>query len=219
MTDSVQIDYYSDVLCVWAWIAERRLLEVEREWGEQVNIRHHYMDIFGDSHAKIPRQWAERNGFSGFSEHVVEAAAPHPHAAVNPQLWKTVKPATSANAHLVLKAAQLALGETESHRLAQAFRHAFFVDAQDIGRLDVLQAVTAASAVDFAALQQHLADGTAIAALLSDHKLSQEQGLKGSPSWVMNNNRQTLYGNVGYRIISANIEEIMRNPEPEASWC
>ena len=219
MNKSVEIDYYSDVLCVWAWIAERRLAEVEKEWGDKATIRHHYMDIFSDSHAKLTRQWADRNSFAGFSEHVLESAAPYEHATVNPRVWRSVRPSTSANAHLLLKAAQMALGERSAQQLAHDFRKAFFVNAQDVARLDVLQIACAESAVDYQALQQHLDDGTAMAALLSDHKLAQEQGLKGSPSWVMNNNRQTLYGNVGYRIISANIEEVLRTPHTEASWC
>ena len=28
-----------------------------------------------------------------------------------------------------------------------------------------------------------------------------------------------LYGNVGYRILDANIEELARHPGLEASWC
>ena len=31
--------------------------------------------------------------------------------------------------------------------------------------------------------------------------------------------RQTLFGNVGYRVISANIEELLHQPSGEASWC
>ena len=219
MTNSVQIDYYSDVLCVWAWIAERRLAEVEKEWGDKVVVRHHYMDIFSDSQAKIVAQWADRNSWSGFAQHVLESAQPYEHARVNARIWQSVRPSTSANAHLLLKAAQIELGENLAQQLAWAFREAFFIHAQDIGRLDVLQAICADNNIAYQSLQQHLNAGTAMAALLSDHKLSQQQGLKGSPSWVMNNNRQTLYGNVGYRIISANIEEVLRTPHTEASWC
>ena len=49
MTDShsdIVIDYYSDVLCVWAWIAQPRLAELEEQWGDKVVVNHHYVDIF-----------------------------------------------------------------------------------------------------------------------------------------------------------------------------
>ena len=29
------IDYYTDVLCVWAWIAQPRLDELQRQWGKK----------------------------------------------------------------------------------------------------------------------------------------------------------------------------------------
>lgn len=31
--------------------------------------------------------------------------------------------------------------------------------------------------------------------------------------------RQVLYGNVGYRILNAHIEELAKTPTLEASWC
>ena len=44
--------------------------------------------------------------------------------------------------------------------------------------------------------------------------------LQGSPSFVLNDGRQKLYGNVGFRILEANIQELLRPPTPtQASWC
>jgi len=58
-----------------------------------------------------------------------------------------------------------------------------------------------------------------MSALMSDYEDAKELGLKGSPSLVMNNGRQVLYGNVGYRILNANIRELLERPVSEASWC
>jgi len=55
--------------------------------------------------------------------------------------------------------------------------------------------------------------------LSNDLRSAHELGVKGSPTWVLNEGRQVLYGNVGYRILSANIEELLKNPGSEASWC
>jgi hypothetical protein len=42
----------------------------------------------------------------------------------------------------------------------------------------------------------------------------------GSPSLVLNEERQKLYGNVGFRVMQANIQELIRTPHAdEASWC
>jgi hypothetical protein len=35
----------------------------------------------------------------------------------------------------------------------------------------------------------------------------------------MNQGRQILYGHVGYRVLNANIEELLSHPENKASWC
>ena len=58
-----------------------------------------------------------------------------------------------------------------------------------------------------------------MAALSGDLRSAAQLGLKGSPTWVLNEGRQVLFGNVGYRILSANIEELLKHPGAEASWC
>ncbi len=72
----IHIDYYTDVLCVWAWIAQPRLEELNRQWAGRVTIRHRYLDIFGDSHRKIATQWGETDGFEKFGAHVVKSVSP-----------------------------------------------------------------------------------------------------------------------------------------------
>ncbi len=58
-----------------------------------------------------------------------------------------------------------------------------------------------------------------MAALMQDYQTSKLQSIKGSPSYVIDGGRQTLYGNVGYRVLLANVEELLKNPIGEASWC
>ena len=62
-------------------------------------------------------------------------------------------------------------------------------------------------------------NGEAYAALHRDERLLKEYGVVGSPTYVFNDGRQLLYGNVGYRILQANVEELIHRPEGEASWC
>jgi protein-disulfide isomerase len=52
-----------------------------------------------------------------------------------------------------------------------------------------------------------------------DYQEAKKLSLKGSPSYIIDNGRQTLYGNVGYRVLLANVEELLNNPQEEASWC
>ena len=70
-----------------------------------------------------------------------------------------------------------------------------------------------------AAIEQVLNDGTALAALMSDMEKKELLKVEGSPSYVMNDGRQKLYGNIGYRVIEANVTELLEHDENQLSWC
>lgn len=219
MSQPIIIDYYSDILCVWAWIAHRRLEELERQFGDTIMLRRHYVDIFGDCAQKISGQWADRGGYTGFAEHLQHACQPYDHAPIHARLWLDVKPTTSANAHLFIKAVQLLHGEQAGADFARQLRQAFFVHAKDISQQSVLLTQAEHLSLDMPGLKSVMENGLAIAALTTDYRQAASQGIKGSPSLVFNQGRQTLYGNVGYRILQANIEELLKSPATEASWC
>jgi len=212
------IEYYTDVLCIWAWIAQRRVEEVLASNGSQVIFQHRYIDLFGDTRTRISQQWESKGLYQGFCDHVCEAAAPFSSAPVNPECWSQVRPHTSSNAHLAIKAVELVAGQDEAIDFALTLRKAFFVDAKDIGDLRVILEL-AKNQFDLAQVNETINDGTAIAALMADYQRAKLQGIKGSPSYVIDNGRQTLYGNIGYRVLYANISELLRHPADEASWC
>lgn len=219
VSTKIIIDYYSDVLCVWAWIAQARLDELDRQWGSKICVRHHFVDIFGDSHKKISTQWGESDGFQAFGDHVSHSAEPFEMASVNPDVWTKTRPRSSAQSHLLLRAIALTESEEKVASTALAIRRAFFCDAMDISDMDLLLALAAEHGVDQGAVAHCLRDGQAIAALSSDQRKAVDLGVRGSPTWILNNGRQILYGNVGYRILNANIEELLSQPGEEASWC
>ena len=215
----IQIDYFTDVLCIWAWIAQARLDEVNRQWEEKISISHRFVDIFGDCFNKIPAKWGAKDGFQKFGAHVAEAAAKFDHCEINPDIWTRVQPRTSMQAHLVLKAVESLAGGEAAADMALRIRRAFFVEALDIADLDVLLELAEEASHDRGSLRESFRDGSAIAMLSTDLRNAADQGVRGSPTWVLNDGRQLLYGNVGYRILNANIEELMKHPEAEASWC
>ncbi len=213
------IDYYTDALCVWAWIAQPRLEELQRQWGERLGVRHRCVDIFGDSHGKIRRQWGEHDGFERFSDHVAESASPFDGCIVNPRVWSHVRPRSSLQAHLLLKAVGLVAGDEAVGPMALKIRRAFFVEGRDISDQSLLLELAAEADLDSNALQGALLDGSALAGLSGDQRSASDLSVRGSPTWVINEGRQILYGNVGYRILHANIDELLKHPGAEASWC
>jgi predicted DsbA family dithiol-disulfide isomerase len=219
MTKKLVIDYYSDVLCVWAWIAQKRLDQLTLEWGEQIEFRFHYLNLFADTQQRIGQGWADKGGFAGFSKHVIEVATPFIDSPVNKSIWLDVRPKTSMTAHLMLKALTLCEGAEAAAKYSVKLRHAFFADNQDISNNDVLLSHLIACGHPTEAIQESLNNGSAAAALAGDYQRAAELGIKGSPSWIMNNGRQTLYGNVGFRVLNANIRENLEQNDLEASWC
>ncbi len=219
MSDSITVDYFTDVLCVWAWISQPRLQELDEQWEGRVTVRHRYMDIFGDAHRKIRERWGQEDGFGNFSAHVHESAAAYPEAAVHRDIWQHTRPTGSQPAHLYIKAVELTSGAAVAREYALEIRRAFFVEARDISHADVLSQLARDFNIPHGELQRPLDDGTALAALSHDLQDAREQHLRGSPTWVLNEGRQVLFGNVGYRILHANIEELLRTDTDGASWC
>ena len=65
-----------------------------------------------------------------------------------------------------------------------------------------------------------LDSGLAHADLEADYRDQQQLGIQGSPTFILNDGRQKLYGNIGYGVIEANIRELLRSPAAgAASWC
>ena len=213
------IDYYSDILCVWAWISQRRIDELNKQFGHKIELRCHFVDVFGDTSTRIQEQWSNNGLYDGFGKHVIKAAAPYESAIVNSDVWLQTRPTTSANAHMVIKAVEIVYGCQYAIDFALALRKAFFVDAKDISQLEVIYVLASTTGITVDPIISSISDGRAIAALMHDYQVAKDNGIKGSPCFVMNEGRQVLFGNVGYRVLHTNIEEMLNNPENDASWC
>jgi len=230
---NLRIDYFSDILCIWAYTAQIRVDELKRNFGERLALHYHFVPLFGDTAHRIGEGWAERGGFAGFGRHVIEVAERFEHAPVSANVWQACAPRSSCNAHLFLKAAQLLeqagvidaapRSEFDGRSLFEEanwrVRRAFFQDDRDIGQLDCLYEIAAGLDLPTEPIRQRLNDGQAMAALCRDIELCREHGVEGSPTYLLNEGRQKLYGNVGYRIIEANVQEILHQPGNQASWC
>src|SRR5579864_8344348 len=127
----VPIPYFTDVLCVWAFIAQLRVDEAKARFDGDVAFEHRFCSVFGDTAGKIATQWGAKGGYAGFNAHLTHAAAAFPEVRLNPDIWLTVRPASSTGPHLFLKAAQLAeqagrLGPGVAEQAIWAMRGAFF---------------------------------------------------------------------------------------------
>lgn len=236
----IDIEHFSDVLCIWAYVAEVRLARVREEFGEAVRFRHRFCSVFGDSARRVADHWAARGGFAGFGEHVREVAAGFDHVVVHPDLWAAVRPVSSASPHLFLHAVALAAGEAGPHageappgckagealcetpqeRAAAALRHAFFAENRDVSTWAVQAELAEGLALPVDEIRAAIESGAAYARLADDYEDVHRLHVQGSPTLILDGGRQKLYGNVGFRVIEVNIQELLRTPDhAHASWC
>ncbi|KPV39643.1 hypothetical protein AN478_10990 [Thiohalorhabdus denitrificans] len=230
----VTIEHFSDVLCIWAYGGQVRLDELRRQFPEEVAVTYRFIPLFGDTRQRIGEGWRERAGYAGFGDHIREVAAGWDHVEVHPGVWREVAPASSASPHLFLKAVQLLeergelpagpmdefQGRSLFEQTAWELRRRFFAKAEDIAQREVQDAVAETLGLPVERIRALSNCGDAHAALHADLELRDRYQVPGSPTFVLNGGRQRLFGNVGYRILEANVRELLHNPQSgEASWC
>ncbi len=217
----IQINHFSDILCVWAYVGQRRLDTFIADYDDKVEIHQHFCSVFPDVWTKVETNWAGRGGFAGYGAHVQEVVAKFDNMEVHPDVWTKVRPRSSASPHLFVKAVEIiaeAGGETARNtgytqrlpmKAAAALRRAFFEQARDISSWDVQRQVATEIGVGFADVQATIESGEAIARLAGDYETAQKKGIEGSPTYLLNEGRQKLYGNVSTRVIEANVKELL----------
>lgn len=233
MQPTLTISYFSDVLCVWAYAAQIKLDELRRQFGDQVRVEHRFLRLFGDVATRMETGWGDKGGAAGYSRHVQQIAARFNHIDIHPEIWTRNVPPTSVSCHLFLKAIQLLEkqgevsaapevrfgGKSVVEEVVWRCRLGFFRDLKDIADRKIQESLASDMGLPLAAIRRQIDCGAAHAALCADFDVKERQLVEGSPTFVLNEGRQKLYGNVGYRIIEASITELLDDPGNRASWC
>jgi predicted DsbA family dithiol-disulfide isomerase len=233
MQPPLSISYFSDVLCEWAYAAQIKLDELQRTFGDQIRVEYRFLHLFGDVAARIETGWADKGGAAGYSQHVRQMAERFDHIDIHPEIWTRNVPPTSVSCHLFLKSIQLLEKQGEvSAAPEQRFngksvfeeavwrcRLAFFRDLKDIADRKYQEAMASDLHLPIAAICGQIDSGAAYAALSADFDVKDRQLVEGSPTFVLNEGRQKLFGHVGYRIIEANINALLADPGDRARWC
>ncbi len=223
--DKVRIQHFSDVLCVWAYVSQVRIDELKQQFAGQVELEYHYAPVFGHAHQKLQAQWSQRGGVEAYSRHVQDVVARFEHCQVHPQVWLKATPRSSLPAHLFLCALRLlndrtpdAQGNTPFERAAWEIRRSFFAEATDISQQRELLTMAERLQLPVQDIESILDSGAAHALLSEDIAMARDQSVRASPTLLFNEARQMLTGNVGYRVIEANVRELLRAPAG-SSWC
>jgi hypothetical protein len=49
----LRVEYFSDVLCIWAWIAARKNRELLRECPDRIELNCQFLDLFSDTETRV----------------------------------------------------------------------------------------------------------------------------------------------------------------------
>jgi len=137
--EPIRISYFSDVLCVWAYIAQIRLDELHTTFQNKIAIEPHFVSVFGNTREKLENRWRDKGGFNGYSNHVQEVTKKFSHVTIHPDIWTQVIPPSSTSCHLFLHAIQLLErkeivqpSEKVFEKATWAFREAFFTKLANV---------------------------------------------------------------------------------------
>jgi len=232
-TNKIKLEYFTDVLCVWAYTSQIRLDELQTQFKGKIDISYHFLPIFGCTETRVIDGWKDKGGVDAFSQHIQTVCTQFPHISVHNKIWCDNMPKTSASVHLFFKAIQLLEnnGQIPQQPVTQfgdksvfeefmwRTRLAFFAQAKNIALNSELFSIAQQLNLPIEKIETYLTNGEAMAALCRDIELKDKHAIEGSPTYLLNEGRQKLYGNVGYKIIEANLLEILEKPQNQASWC
>jgi predicted DsbA family dithiol-disulfide isomerase len=224
--EPIRISHFSDVLCVWAYIAQVRIEQLQKTFQDQIALEYHFIPIFGNAIEKLEAKWCDRGGLAGYGQHVQEVAARFDHVTIHPDAWIKDPPISSMACNIFLYAVKLldAQGKLTAtpqafERTILAFREAFFTQGRNIAHRQVQLDIADQLGLPTDQILAQIANGAAYAELFKDSEQVKQHSVTVSPTLIFNEGRQRLNGNVGYRVIEANIRELLNNPEDEHSWC
>jgi len=180
---------------------------------------YHFVDVFGDVPGRLTERWEERGGLAAYNKHVLGVVEQFDHVEVHPRVWLQNVPNSSLSCHMFLHAVQEAFGVKALERAAWALREMFFLHAQDVGARSLQMALAEELDLPRQPIEELLDNGVAASLLSRDVFLAKEQNIAVSPTLVFDGGRQVLRGNVGYRIIEANVQELLTGDGPQHSWC
>ena len=162
--DRVKISYFTDVLCVWAYVSQVRMDELRANFKGAVELDCRYFHVFGNVANKMDTVWKERGGLPAYRRHVREIVERFGHVQLHERTWETDVPKSSMPAHLWLRATRYVESSSRcapgsGDRAAWALRDAFFRHGRDISQGKVLFEIAELIGLSAAEIEDAIATG------------------------------------------------------------
>jgi predicted DsbA family dithiol-disulfide isomerase len=207
--------HWTDPLCIWAFVAQDQLERLLAELAHRLTVDYRVVPVFGSVPWRFTQGGWASGGVDGRARATAEIAAAHGHPEVDGSCWRNDCPASSWAPAAAIKAvaALEREGVVEPGATGQyqhALRRRFFVDCRNIARRAVQLETAEALGLSRADIERRLDDGSALALLCEDLEEKERRKLQGSPTYVFDQGRAMLYGNVTYGVLHATVEELLR---------
>ena len=194
MSEPLQIDVISDVICPWCFLGKRRLdkaLALLPDVKTEVVFRPFYLD------STIAPEGVDRAAYmeAKFGKERLETIhdpliAAGKEDGVPYAFDKITRTPNTLSAHRLLRWALIAGKQQE---VAEALFMAYWNEGRDVGDHAVLAQVAAASGMDGLKVQADLATDKDSEAVLKEMAMAQKMGVTGVPTFIINRR----YGVVG----------------------
>lgn len=224
MTARIEFGYWSDPLCIWAFVAQDKLERILGDFGAHLAVDYHVIPVFGSIPARFASGPWRAEGVAGRVAATRRIAVQHGRPDVSGRCWEGDCPASSWAPGAAIKAVFAAehaglCAPGSGARFQVRLRERFFVDELNIARRAVQLGVAEELGIARAPLEERLDDGSALALLWDDFAEKERLRLQGSPTFVFDGGRAMLYGNFAHGVLQSTVEELIRGAEPGGSAC
>ncbi len=218
------VEYWSDPLCIWAYVAQPKLDRVLERWGDRLDVHYHIVPVFGSLPWRFREGSWKESGVEGRVASTARVAKQFGFDNISGEVWRDECPASSWAPGIAIKSVfaleergDFAPGSGAAYQWA--LRRAFFEDNRNVARRSVQFEVAEAMGIDRAPIERFRDDGTGIALLWEDDQKRNESRIQGSPTYVFDGGLAQLFGNFKERVLQSTIGELLDDLEQGASSC
>ena len=220
----LDVEYWTDPLCIWAFVGHAKLERVLDAFGDKVAIRYRTIPVFDDIAERFDTGVWSANGREGRRASNRRIAREHLGLEITGDIWLNRELTSSWMPGMAVRAVALLEGRGQIPtgcvpRFQWAVQRAFFEEDRNMTHRGELLAVAEACAIDVDAIVAELDSGRALAALLREDAEAQALKLRGSPSYVFDGGRSVVYGNFDYAVLEATVRALVTGSEAGGSNC
>ncbi len=184
---TIHVEIYSDVVCPWCYVGKRRLERALTQFGGEARVTwrpfqlNPTMPVEGvDRKAYLEAKFGSLEAFERLEAQVIEAGASERIPFAFDRIKRT--PNTLAAHRLIWHAQQ----HERQDEIVEALFHAYFVEGQDIGNIEMLAQVAAQAGLERTGTEGFLNGDGGIADVRAEEAAGHRLGIRGVPYFVMN---------------------------------